>query len=114
MIFPNAPNFGGLWKSAVKSAKKHLKDVTGKTRITFEELFILLKLVEAIYTIYIYILLYPNDIVISLTLDHFLIGDLLEAIPQHDLREICQNLLNRYQRHRGAHLSAIQLTMALS
>ena len=33
-----SPHFGGLWESAVKSAKYHLRRVVGQQRLTYEEL----------------------------------------------------------------------------
>ena len=37
-----APHFGGLWESAGKSMKKHLRKVTGEVKLTFEELITVL------------------------------------------------------------------------
>ena len=36
-IHEKAPHFGGLWESAVKSMKYHLKRVTANVKLTFEE-----------------------------------------------------------------------------
>ena len=43
----HAPNFGGLWKSVVKSFKTHIYRVVGTTRLTVEELTTVLTRIEA-------------------------------------------------------------------
>ena len=98
MIPPHAPNFGGLWEGAIKSAKKHLTRVLGETRMTFEELYTVLTQVESCLNSRP---LSPNS---SDPTDlnpfipgHFLIGDSLSAVPQPDLRHIPQNRLSRYE-----------------
>ena len=44
---PSAPHFGGLWVSAVKSTKHHLKRVMGEHKLTSTELWTLLCQIEA-------------------------------------------------------------------
>ena len=44
---PRSPHFGGLWESAVKSMKRHLKVVMGNTLLTFEEMTTIVCQVEA-------------------------------------------------------------------
>lgn len=89
MIPPAAPRFGGLWESAVKSAKHQLYRVVGETRLTYEELYTVLKQVEACLNSRPLSPLStdPNDLT-PLTPGHFLIGDSLLAILEPDLRHI--------------------------
>ena len=97
MIPANSPHFGGLWEAAVKSAKRHLRRVIGDMRLLYEELYTVLTQVEACLNSrpLTPISNDPNDLT-PLTPGHFLIGDSLMAVPQHDLRDTPQNRLTRY------------------
>ncbi|XP_031773721.1 uncharacterized protein LOC116414759 [Apis florea] len=44
---PHAPHFGGLWETAIRSAKRHLLRTIGETRLTYEEFNTMLARVEA-------------------------------------------------------------------
>ena len=76
------PHFGGLWESAVKSVKLHLKRIVGEARLTFEELTTVLTQVEACLNSRPLVSLpSEGDGIDILTPGHFLIGRPLEALP---------------------------------
>ena len=76
------PHFGGLWESAVKSMKTHLRRITGDARLTFEELSTILTQVEAcLNSRPLTPLPCEGDGIEALTPGHFLIGRPLESLP---------------------------------
>lgn len=77
----HAPHFGGLWESAVKSAKTHLKRILGNARLTFEEFSTVLAQVEACLNSRPLVPLFSEDGIEALTPGHFLIGRPLESLP---------------------------------
>ncbi|XP_011884071.1 PREDICTED: uncharacterized protein LOC105571211 [Vollenhovia emeryi] len=95
---PSAPNFGGLWESVVKSAKRHLNRILFNTSLTYEELYTVLTQVESCLNSRPLSPLSedPYDL-IPLTPAHFLIGDTMAALPQEDLTNVNTNRLDRYQ-----------------
>ena len=44
---PGPPHFGGIWGTAVKSVKHHIRRVVGSHKLTFEEFYILFKQIES-------------------------------------------------------------------
>ena len=78
----HAPHFGGLWKSAVKSTKTHLKRILGNVKLTFEEFSTTLSQIEACLNSQSLIPI-PSDEdgIEALTPGHFLVGRPLEAFP---------------------------------
>ncbi|XP_076392689.1 uncharacterized protein LOC143265292 [Megachile rotundata] len=97
-IPPHAPHFGGLWESAVKSAKRHLLRVIGETRLTFEELYTVLTQIEACMNSRPLhpISSDPKDLT-PLTPGHFLTGGPLSDIPYPDVTDVKANRLSRFQ-----------------
>ena len=98
-IPPRAPNFGGLWEAAVKSAKISLRHVVGESSLRYDELTTLLTQVEAILNSRPLSPLSedPNDLQ-PLTPAHFLIGMPLTSFPEPSILHILQNRLTRWQR----------------
>lgn len=95
-IPPGAPHFGRLREAAVKSAKYHLQGIVYNSHLTFEELQTVLCEIEAILNSHP-LSSDPNDIA-CLTPGYFLIGDVLNRFPCHDLTNINQGRLIRWQR----------------
>lgn len=92
-------NFGGLWESAVKSAKYHLKRILTHSLLTYEKLYTVLIQIEVILNSRLLSLLSddPNDL-IPLTLAHFFIEDSLFTFSHQDFQDINSNRLTRYER----------------
>ncbi|XP_065094079.1 uncharacterized protein LOC135714624 [Ochlerotatus camptorhynchus] len=97
-IPPDAPEFGGLWEAAVKSAKTHLKRVVGNTNLTFEELCTILSEIEAVLNSRPLFAISndPADPLV-ITPAHYLIGRPLIAPAEPSLENVKASRLTRWQ-----------------
>lgn len=95
-IPPYSPHWGGMWESAVRSVKLHLKRVVGATVLTFEQMRTLLAQIEAVV----------NSRPLTPTSDtqtnylspsHFLIGRPTTMVPEGNLTNININRLDYWQ-----------------
>ncbi|XP_033224543.1 uncharacterized protein LOC117177747 [Belonocnema kinseyi] len=95
---PEAPDFGGLWKAAVKSTKFHLRRVIGDSTLMFKEMTTLLTQIE--YCLHSWPLRAhlddPTDIS-ALKPGHFLIGSPLNAVSEPPLVDVFLNRLTLWQ-----------------
>ena len=92
----STPHFGGLWESAVKSMKTHLKHFIGETKLTFEELTTILTQIEACLNSQpLAPLPREGDAIEPLTPGHFLIGRPPEALPDSPDSYRSRSLLRR-------------------
>ncbi|GBP08516.1 hypothetical protein EVAR_77195_1 [Eumeta japonica] len=93
------PHFGGLWESAVKSIKYHLRRVLGLTHLTYDEMCTCLTQIEAILNSRP---LTPLSIDTSdltpLTPAHFLIGRSLTFVPYPQITEANVTNIRRLKR----------------
>lgn len=93
-----SPHFGGLWESAVRAMKMHLKRTIGNASLTVTEMMTVLAQIEAIMNSRPITPMSddPNDLSV-LTPGHFLIGETFTSYPESDLQELPVNKLSRWQ-----------------
>ena len=93
-----SPHFDGLWESAVKSAKYHLKRVVKDTKLTFEEMTTFLVQVEACLNSRPLVALNSpdDDGIEALKSGHFLIGQPLYALPDHSFSNPTISFVKRW------------------
>ena len=79
-----APHFGGLWESAVRATKLHLKKVMGEQLLDYEEMSTVASQIEACLNSRPLGQVYSHspDTVAPLTPAHFLIGRSMMAYPE--------------------------------
>ncbi|KMQ87828.1 hypothetical protein RF55_12794 [Lasius niger] len=83
---PAAPHFGGLWETAVKAFKRHLRRIIGDATLMFEEMSTLLAQMEAcLNSRPLEALIEDPDDTAALTPRHSLIGTALNAVPEPSL-----------------------------
>lgn len=93
-----APHFGRIRKVVIKSAKTHLKKVSGVQILTIEKLRTLIVRIDGILSSRPFTANSsdPTDLT-SLTPGHFLIGQPLMAIPERNFIKTSINHINRWQ-----------------
>ncbi|XP_055622523.1 uncharacterized protein LOC129766091 [Toxorhynchites rutilus septentrionalis] len=98
-IPPSAPHFGGLWEAAVRSAKKHLLRILGRSSVSYEDFTTLLAQVEGCLNSRPLTSLTddPTDLQ-PLTPAHFLVGSSLQALPDQQYTCIPSNRLAHWQQ----------------
>ncbi|CAK9805171.1 hypothetical protein ANTPLA_LOCUS4356 [Anthophora plagiata] len=98
LIPPRSPHFGGLWEAAVKSAKHHMVRVLGDTLLSFEAFLTFTTQIEAVLNSRPLTPLSsdPNDLN-AITPGHFLIGESLMSIPDHDFTNVPDGRLSSWQ-----------------
>lgn len=101
---PAAPHQGGLWESAIKSIKHHLKRVVGEHVLTLSEFITLTTQIEAVLNSRPLTPLSNDPMDLSaLTPAHFLIGCPLTAVPEPYLQDTPLNRLRHWQLIQALH-----------
>ena len=95
-----APSFGGLWESAVKSMKRHLKRIMGPLTFTFEELNTITCQVEACLNSrpLLPMTSHNQDGLCSLTAGHFLLLTAPRAYPEDPRLPDAPRLLKKWNQ----------------
>lgn len=98
-IPPRAPNFGGLWEAAVKTAKTSLTKILGNAKLSFEDFATVLTQIEANMNSRPLTPLSEDPAELNvLTPGHFLTGTSFAAIPDPDYTGIPTNRLKHFQQ----------------
>ena len=99
-----SPHFGGIWESAVKGVKAHLKRTVSPVKLTFEEISTVLTQIEACLNSRPLTPVNPpdDDGISALSPGHFLIGKPLTSLPDSQLSYRSVSLLKRW--HLCQHL----------
>ncbi|XP_054259401.1 uncharacterized protein LOC128984138 [Macrosteles quadrilineatus] len=101
---PAAPHQGGLWESAVKSAKHHLRRVMSDTVLILSEFITLTTQVEAMLNSRPLTPLSSDPADLStLTPGHFLIGTSLASVPEPHVMDVPTNRLKHWQLVQAFH-----------
>ena len=95
-----SPHFGGLWESAVRSMKKHLRRIMGTIIFTFEELLTITCQVEACLNSrpLLPLTCHNSDGIEPLTAGHFLTLNALNAYPVDPTLPPEPSLLKRWNQ----------------
>lgn len=95
---PRSPHFGGLWESAVRMAKYHLKRVTHNLTFTYEDFYSICVQVESILNSRpLYPLTEEPEDYETITPGHFLIGASLKAVPELPVWNATSTHVSRYR-----------------
>lgn len=98
-IPPRSPHFGGIWEAGVKSVKFHLKRVLGNAILGFEDFATVLTQIEACLNSRPLSPLSPDCSDFQpLTPAHFLIGQSLMTLPDHNYTEAKEGRLSKFQK----------------
>ena len=95
-----APHFGGLWESAVKSMKKHLRKIMGSLLFSYEELNTIVCQVEACLNARPLIPMTSHNLdgLATLTPSHFLLFNSPRAYPEDPRLQKEPRLLRRWNQ----------------
>ncbi|XP_015123148.1 uncharacterized protein LOC107045383 [Diachasma alloeum] len=92
------PHYGDKWEAALGSANTHLNWVIGQTKMTYEDLTILLTQVETILNYWPLCNLPIIDVEFAvLTPRHFLMDSALTTVPEPSLGQLSICRLSRHQ-----------------
>jgi len=100
-IPPRGPHFGGLWETAVKSTKYHLRRTLGAHIATYEELCALFAETETCLNSRPLCAVSDDPYNPTyLSPEHFLIGEPLTQLPSADLNDVKCNRISRWQTYQ--------------